>query len=120
MGVQLPPLIYRESHEVDYFERSVSMATKGLPVQLTSWWRSVEENRLVHGHPNSQHLVGLAMDFVGPAWALRIAAHRARDLALTPVSEVDHLHLQMFPPGYLESVAELNPGGVLPSTDTEE
>jgi zinc D-Ala-D-Ala carboxypeptidase len=40
----------------------------GTPIQITSGYRSPEVNRLVRGSKTSQHLEGLAADFVSPSF----------------------------------------------------
>lgn len=38
----------------------------GFPITITSWYRSSELNRKLGSLPNSQHLIGEAVDFVCP------------------------------------------------------
>lgn len=38
----------------------------GVPIRLTSAYRSIEYNRRVAGSPNSQHLLGRAIDIIVP------------------------------------------------------
>lgn len=71
--------------------------------ELTSWYRSPSHNRSVGGAADSQHLLGLGVDFAGDKWARAELELRARAHGLTPVLEGDHLHLQAFPPGFLRS-----------------
>lgn len=68
-------------------------------LRATSWWRDAETNRRVGGHPESQHLLGLALDVTGPTLDLGILAARARGVGLTAVLESNHLHVQMLPAG---------------------
>ena len=75
--------------------------------RLTSWYRSPETNAAAGGHPQSQHLVGLALDFsVGPVdhrtdgRALQLAAVLgSRGFVVVP--EQSHVHVQTFPAGAL-------------------
>jgi hypothetical protein len=67
----------------------------------TSWFRTPAENRAEHGHEESQHLFGLAVDFDGSEDALRRANYISRGLGLIPVMESDHLHTQLYPKGAL-------------------
>ena len=78
---------------------------------VTSWFRSVNENRRAGGHPDSQHLVGLALDVVPgkgtSELALNEAAQIFRGFGFIVEPESDHVHVQVFPPGILR------PAGVL-------
>lgn len=69
----------------------------GARVRLTSWYRNQDHNRSVGGHPDSQHLAGLAFDFVtdNPI-GLEAALDR---LGLVAVRERDHVHVQAYPAG---------------------
>jgi hypothetical protein len=64
-------------------------------VLITSWWRTRGGNAAVGGHPESQHLIGSAVDLVGPS----IASFSARLRWLHLVHEADHLHAQLWPAG---------------------
>ena len=68
---------------------------------LTSWWRSPERNTAVGGAPQSQHLYGLAVDAVPRDFDAFMAD--ARRIGLYAVDEGNHVHLQIFPSGYLAS-----------------
>jgi len=59
----------------------------------TSWWRDPAHNREVGGHEESQHLYGLAVDFVGPQDALRRLFLSARFRGLTAVETGGFLNL---------------------------
>lgn len=72
-------------------------------VSASSWYRNPSHNRSVGGAADSQHLLGLAVDLVGDRWALASAERMARAAGLTPVYEGSHLHVQLFPAGYLRS-----------------
>lgn len=78
---------------------------------LTSWFRTLLENRRVGGHPDSQHLVGLAFDVVpgkgtGPL-AINEAAQIFERFGFTVEPAEKHVHVQTFPPNILR------PAGVL-------
>ena len=70
-------------------------------LELTSWYRSPAHNRSVGGHPDSQHLLGLAVDFAGTEAALARFADQARAAGLTPVMGKSYVHVQAFPAGAL-------------------
>jgi len=67
------------------------------PIQATSWWRSPNENRDVGGFPESQHLLGLAVDLVLDD--KQRAVGELVDLGLTAVNEGTHVHVQYWPAG---------------------
>lgn len=99
MPIEAPPdfpLVPNLQGEVDEFRRKACLAL--LPgVCLTSWWRDPVTNERVGGLDHSQHLWGGALDLVGPVGTLEEIAQRALLAGLTPVMELDHLHLQAFP-----------------------
>jgi len=78
---------------------------------ITSWFRSPLENQRVGGHPDSQHLVGLAFDVVPgkgtSALAINEAAQIFQHFGFTVDPADTHVHVQTFPPGILR------PAGVL-------
>jgi len=78
---------------------------------LTSWFRSPLENRRVGGHPDSQHLVGLAFDVVpgkgSSALAINEAAQIFQRFGFSVEPAEKHVHVQTFPPNILR------PAGVL-------
>jgi len=78
---------------------------------VTSWFRSPNENRRAGGHPDSQHLVGMAFDVVpgkgSSALAINEAAQIFAGFGFVVEPESDHLHIQTFPPGILR------PSGIL-------
>lgn len=76
---------------------------------VTSWFRSVEDNRRVGGDRESQHLLALAFDLVGPR--LVQTMQTANMLGLTAVLEDDHLHVQRFPAGALTRAGVVFPPG---------
>lgn len=101
MTVKAPPWILHHGAHV-FFGGTLMHAAEGLDLELTSYWRSREENDLVGGHPWSQHLVGWAIDVIGPD--TEIFAERVRFAGLVPVHEIDHLHVQLLPAGALEAL----------------
>lgn len=66
---------------------------------VTSWWRDPQRNQEVGGHPESQHLVGLAFDVatVSPPHL----AMRFRSLGFTTVEAPRYVHVQTFAAGVL-------------------
>jgi len=72
-------------------------ARRGLSVSRTSYYRTLQKNRLEGGKPASQHLLGLAMDFVGQD--LDRLAERAVSQGFVALKERDHLHIQAYPAG---------------------
>jgi len=78
---------------------------------LTSWFRSPLENRRAGGHPDSQHLVGLAFDLVPGKGASVLAINEAAQIfarqGFSVVPASTHLHVQTFPPDILR------PAGIL-------
>lgn len=95
MSVQPPPA---GSPEIDEFIQLVNGAwwyAGEPPVRVTSWWRSRRDNARVGGHPNSQHLTGLAVDVLNDA-AGDAFAQLARAVGLVVVDEGDHYHVQRY------------------------
>lgn len=78
---------------------------------LTSWFRTPLENKRAGGHPDSQHLVGMAFDVVPGKGTTTLAINEAAQIfarfGFTVVPARTHLHVQAFPPGILR------PAGVL-------
>jgi len=82
----------------DFIQKLISAVGQN-PIRVTSWWRSPEFNRLVSGHPWSQHLVGFAIDLqVLEEDPFRIRK-RLEDIGLTAIVEEGHVHVQVFPAG---------------------
>lgn len=79
---------------------------------ITSWFRSPFENRAVNGQPDSQHLVGLALDVVPAKANLRFAVNEAAatfaEAGFVAVPAPTHLHIQTFPAGLLRRVGVLD------------
>ena len=67
----------------------------GRPVVVTSWYRSIRENRDVGGDPASQHLLGFALDFETAESSAIVQS--LRRVGLIALDEGDHVHLQLFP-----------------------
>ncbi len=67
----------------------------GSGMDITSWWRGVSENAAVGGHPNSNHLVGAALDLVPADPALLAAMQDAGFVGRV----TDHVHIQAWPVG---------------------
>lgn len=63
----------------------------------TSWFRDPLQNRNVGGHPESQHLLGLAVDLVTDEPQLAVTA--LTGLGLTAFNEATHVHVQYWPAG---------------------
>lgn len=69
--------------------------------QVSSWYRGPEQNAAVGGHPQSQHLLGLAFDVLGPDLSqlqadLRIAGFNT-------VTYRNHVHAQTLEAGQAAS-----------------
>lgn len=67
-------------------------------VGVSSWWRSRPENARVGGDPNSQHLLGLAVDIVGGSSNMVLAA-KLGATGLIALNEGTHVHAQLYPAG---------------------
>lgn len=87
-------------------------ADSGGDTILTSWFRSPSQNRAVGGDPDSQHLVGLALDVVpGKAnlqLAVNEAAGRFTEAGFRSVPAATHLHIQTFPAGVLRTAGVMD------------
>ena len=95
---------------VRFFVETLIRVLRGTPgsnsLLLTSWFRSPQRNRAVGGSPESQHLFGLAVDLVGPTETLKMvqtAANRVGLIAVDEIATKGHLHIQLFPKGFLRS-----------------
>jgi len=63
---------------------------------VTSWLRSKKHNEEVGGHPESLHLVGLAVDVVFDSHGQKMdGIHMAERLGLLAIDEGDHVHVQV-------------------------
>lgn len=104
MSLQGPPQdLVNQFPEVFGYLISLSQAISEFDpsTQFTSWWRSDSLNRSVGGDPHSQHLFGFAFDLVGNR--SREVQDALNRIGLVAVAESDHLHVQLFPAGTLES-----------------
>jgi len=79
---------------------------------ITSWFRSPAENLRVGGDPDSQHLVGLALDIVPGKPAILLAVAEASDkfeeAGFLVLPTRTHLHIQTFPAGDLRRFGVLD------------
>lgn len=79
---------------------------------ITSWFRSPFDNRAVKGDPDSQHLVGLALDVVPAKHNLSASIDEAAasfaEFGFISVPSPTHLHIQTFPAGILRRVGVLD------------
>jgi hypothetical protein len=79
---------------------------------ITSWFRSPGHNQEVGGNPDSQHLVGLALDIIpgkpSLGFAINEAAARFTEAGFVTVPAPTHLHIQTFPAGLLRRVGVLD------------
>jgi len=95
-------------------EGALNAIDVGAPGQttITSWHRSPSDNRRVGGHPDSQHLVGLAFDVIPGkgqnALAINEAAQAFARAGFVVVAEPTHVHVQTFPAGVLRQVGILD------------
>ena len=74
----------------------------------TSWWRSPEKNIAVGGNPDSQHLIGTAIDLVVPENEKRQVIADLASFGWVVVDEGDHLHAQAWPAGLARSIGLLD------------
>jgi len=79
---------------------------------LTSWFRTPLENRRVGGHPDSQHLVGLAFDVVPGKGTSPLAINEAAQIfqrfGFQAFPADSHIHVQTFPSGILRRAGVLD------------
>jgi len=79
---------------------------------ITSWFRSPSQNRAVGGDPDSQHLVGLALDVIPGKGSFQLAVNEASgrfaEVGFIPVPFQTHLHVQTFPARVLREVGILD------------
>ncbi len=86
---------------LNFYWRAVRLFWAFRGLALTSWFRTPERNRIEGGHPESQHLFGLAWDIAAPPNQLAAITETARRFGLVAVHERDHVHVQAFPAGAL-------------------
>ena len=99
-----PPPIQSQRHYWEVLRFVWGILSVGWPegAWISSWYRTPEHNRRVGGHPESQHLAGLAIDVVLPGSDPGFNPQLAFDLervGLVPVREPTHLHVQAFAAG---------------------
>jgi hypothetical protein len=80
----------------------------GQPIDITSWYRGVTENMVAGGHPDSNHLVGAAIDILPADQALLDAFRRVGFVGRV----TDHTHLQAWPVGVARNSGLLAAVGV--------
>ena len=68
-------------------------------LRASSWYRDVEANARAGGHPDSQHLLGLAIDVVGPIEVRERLLIELRGVGLVAVDEFSHVHVQLLRAG---------------------
>jgi len=110
MNFQVPPDPMLVAFEPVYreFIRRLLFVLRSEPAEPTSWWRSEAQNRAVGGATDSQHLFGFALDIVA-ARPDRIE-QLAREAGLIAVVEMDHVHVQLFPAGFLRQFGLFDSG----------
>jgi len=86
---------------IEFYRRAFSMAdVRG--IEVISWFRTAERNRIEGGDPESQHLFAIAMDLRMPLANLQAAQGKARGAGLiTSTTTSGSLHVQLFPAGTL-------------------
>lgn len=105
MSVEVPPSEWINHWWPVYnhlIERVNVLATVDQALTVSSWYRNPAKNASVGGDPESQHLFGFAVDVATnkPEELRRVA----NSLGLVAVEEFDHVHLQLFPAGFLRSL----------------
>lgn len=68
-------------------------------LRASSWYRDFEANTRVGGHPESQHLLGLALDVTGPIEVRDRLLIELRGVGLVAVDELSHVHVQLLAAG---------------------
>lgn len=91
---------------VEGFQQAISpvfYADPTVPVTISSWWRTRAHNAEVGGAPNSQHLLGTAVDLVPADGDMEGLAAFARTLPGVGfvLNEGTHVHVQAYPAGTL-------------------
>jgi len=96
--IRVPPI---NPAVVLFVTLAVYVISRSPAVEITSWYRTLEDNARVGGVPTSLHQVGLALDLVGPGTAK--IAELWRGLGLDQVDEGDHLHIELDGPIFRRS-----------------
>jgi len=106
VSVRAPPIsvIRALLQELIRFLTALSRLRVGPSIRISSWWRDPVTNRRVGGHPDSQHLLGLALDLVGEELELRQLLVDVRAVGLVAVMESTHLHVQLLPAGVARAI----------------
>lgn len=65
--------------------------------RITSWFRTRADNLRVGGHPDSQHLLGFAVDIAPKIPASQLRRWLTQGLVI--LEEGDHTHVQLYPAG---------------------
>lgn len=68
-------------------------------LRVSSWYRDSVSNMRARGLPDSQHLLGLALDVDGDPLHLQLFAERSRSAGLVAILSQSHVHLQLLPAG---------------------
>lgn len=92
-----PSIIAQRRPELEAFIGRVVRIRFPADAALASWWRSLARNASVGGAPDSQHLIGTALDLT--TRSLPLLLDEARRVGLVAIDEGTHAHLQLFPAG---------------------
>ncbi len=95
---------------LNFYWSAVAGAQGFTGLQVTSWFRTPEKNRIEGGAQQSQHLFGLAWDLTVPRNSLQHLAEHMRAQGLVAVQERNHVHVQAFPAGVLARAGVTFPG----------
>jgi len=90
-----------------FIDRLLAAVALERDARATSWWRDRVLNADVGGHPQSQHLLGFAVDVAVAQPAAFVAEARAQ--GLVALDEGTHVHVQAFdrgsiPPSIFDSL----------------
>ncbi len=118
MSLRVPPervLVVTFPH-VMAFLRLLVMALhnthRAFELRATSWYRDLEDNRRAGGQPDSQHLLGLALDVIGPKEVLEFFATETRGVGLVTIEESVYVHIQLLGAGDARVLGLFGPTGV--------